>query len=1210
MSATRPLGDAFADLDTATRARIAANHDITIEKLRQLASDPTLYVTAGGLLQFRDMPPPEVSNRGSEAPAGPFPNASTFLLHSRPSATRVLYLDFDGYQLPAGTYWNEGSSYSALRFDLDGAPGFNQAEHDAIQNTWQRIAEDYAPFDIDVTTQAPPPGVLSRANHPDPKFGGTLVFTNSPYTPFCDERCGGSSFVGNVAWRDDASCELTNPPMCHSKGQPSWVFTSPTSSTKFMAEAGSHEFGHAMGLLHDGRTSPDEEYYKGHGDWAPIMGVGYDRFVTQWSTGEYAFASQRQDDFGIASGHEVDLAADDAGESLTPTNVLVPGTEQLLGPAWSDQLQADTFDFRAPCSGVFTFAAEPVGAAGSSAVEPNLSLQMSLSNWNGSQIAAEASQPVNLGFGMASMGGSLPVSLVGGNRYALRISPLAALTASTGWTNYANVGRYTISVAAPLFCQPGNNAFALAQRVTGREVSLRGSNMNATKELLEPAVAGNAGGKSVWYTYVAPSDGLLTVDTCSSSFDTLLGVFTGSAVSALTAVAQNDNQCGVQSRVTTQVAAGVTYRIAVDGKQSCVLIICTTAEGNIALKVTLQPTNDAFASAQVIRSLVGSIAGSTDGAGVEPGEPFTADSVPRRSVWYSYTPTLSSRLTFFTCEDTSFDTVLGVYTGTAPNALTQIATNDDACGLGSTVNFIASPGTTYLIKVDGFNWGAAGKSGDFRLRWDARPLNDDFADAVTIVGATGSRTDHNVGATLEPGEPDLSPINPGGQSIWYRYQASAHGTLTLDTCGSSAFGTRLGVYEGVAVGALTLVSVDGVPCGSRRSVTAQVRPGVTYAIQVDTDDVQNGITLNWSLRNHPPNDNFTSAQVISGSSGTVTGTNVNATLESGEPTTVVGDAVGASVWYSYAAPADGVLTVDNCESSFNSLIAVYTGAAVNALTSRAEGSNNGCAAGRAKAVVSVAAGTVYKIAVTGFQGATGNVTLNWVLRPRNDDFVNAHTIGGLSGTATGSNVNATSEPGEPAYPGYANSVWYRYVPPVNGLLSIDTCGSAIANGVGVYTGSAVNALSSRLLAPSGCPSSSVAVVAGTTYSIGVAGSGGATGALTLHWSLAPTTSVSVPWSTAEADRLREVAAYLGTTPEEVQSQSVAFLAFLVGLSGDPTPTPWTPTPLGSDETVVTVWPEADLPLLDTVQTKYAVNAVDAHRLGVYFISFLLSLGGN
>ena len=96
------------------------------------------------------------------------PLDQTFLLHSRPGAKRTIYLNFKGATL-TGTAWNgNGGSITALPFDLDGVPyTFSTAELQRIQYIWQRVAEDYAPFDVNVTTEAAPPDLITRSGSAD-----------------------------------------------------------------------------------------------------------------------------------------------------------------------------------------------------------------------------------------------------------------------------------------------------------------------------------------------------------------------------------------------------------------------------------------------------------------------------------------------------------------------------------------------------------------------------------------------------------------------------------------------------------------------------------------------------------------------------------------------------------------------------------------------------------------------------------------------------------------------------------------------------------------------------------------------------------------------------------------------------------------------------------------------------------------------------------
>lgn len=136
----------------------------------------------------------------------------------------------------------------------------------------------------------------------------------------------------------------------------------------------------------------------------------------------------------------------------------------------------------------------------------------------------------------------------------------------------------------------------------------------------------------------------------------------------------------------------------------------------------------------------------------------------------------------------------------------------------------------------------------------------------------------------------------------------------------------------------------------------------------------------------PANDNFAGAQVLSGAAGSASGSNVGATKETGEPNHA-GNAGGASIWYRWTAPLSGTATFDTSGSSFDTLLAIYTGSAVNALTTIASNDNDGPNL-TSKASFSAVAGTTYQVAVDGSGGKTGAVTLDWnVVQPSADPVV-------------------------------------------------------------------------------------------------------------------------------------------------------------------------------------------------------------------------------
>src|SRR5947207_12758493 len=134
---------------------------------------------------------------------------------------------------------------------------------------------------------------------------------------------------------------------------------------------------------------------------------------------------------------------------------------------------------------------------------------------------------------------------------------------------------------------PANDNFGSAIPLTGPIVTTTGSNGGANKDFRsgEPFIAGNFGGANVWWTWTATASGQTTIDTMGSDFNTLLGVYTGTAVNQLTLVADNNDYNGnTWSRVQFNAVAGTTYHISVDGLRSGPGF-GSVATGNIVLHI-------------------------------------------------------------------------------------------------------------------------------------------------------------------------------------------------------------------------------------------------------------------------------------------------------------------------------------------------------------------------------------------------------------------------------------------------------------------------------------------------------------------------------------------------------------------------------------------------------------------------------------------------
>lgn len=141
-----------------------------------------------------------------------------------------------------------------------------------------------------------------------------------------------------------------------------------------------------------------------------------------------------------------------------------------------------------------------------------------------------------------------------------------------------------------------------------------------------------------------------------------------------------------------------------------------------------------------------------------------------------------------------------------------------------------------------------------------------------------------------------------------------------------------------------------------------------------------GYTINATPR--PPNDDFGNAVIVSGNSGTISGTNVFATSQPGEPIhSPDGVPSGKSIWYRWTAPNSGLATFTTAGSRFDTLLAVYTGTSVSGLTliARNDDADNANQIYTSSVQFIAAAGTTYQIAVDGYAGSQGNTVLNWSL---------------------------------------------------------------------------------------------------------------------------------------------------------------------------------------------------------------------------------------
>jgi Ca2+-binding RTX toxin-like protein len=285
-----------------------------------------------------------------------------------------------------------------------------------------------------------------------------------------------------------------------------------------------------------------------------------------------------------------------------------------------------------------------------------------------------------------------------------------------------------LGFAATAGAAPVNDEFAAAVPIADAEGTHAGTTVGATKEPGEPDHAGNPGGHSIWYAWTAPETGTFVFYTANSAFDTLLAVYAGADVGALTEVASNDDVVGVdttRSRVAFVATKGTTYAVAVDGFGG--------KSGRSELGWRPGLANDLFAQRAAIAGAAGSVAGTNVGATMEDIEP--SPSLLGSSVWYEWTAPRTGKVKLSTFRPgfntgAEFDTVVAVYTGSSLDTLSMIASNDDdpffPCCASSFVPFDTVAGTVYSIAVGGWS----GHQGKFALSWSPLVLGTPGDDVL------------------------------------------------------------------------------------------------------------------------------------------------------------------------------------------------------------------------------------------------------------------------------------------------------------------------------------------------------------------------------------------------------------------------------------------------------------------------------------------------
>ena len=302
------------------------------------------------------------------------------------------------------------------------------------------------------------------------------------------------------------------------------------------------------------------------------------------------------------------------------------------------------------------------------------------------------------------------VSVVGGQQYLIQVE---------GWGS-GDVGPFDLSIDQALG-DDCSDAIAVSAGITSFDTT-----GYTDSGFYDGTCEGRDGAEDIWFSFIAPADGVHTVGTCGAEFDTVLRVLEGPDCATLTCLAGNDDFCALAppatqnwaSQVDATLVAGQQYLIQVEGWGSGDV-------GAFDLSIEAPPSGDDCGTALTLPAFTGL---NFDTSILTASGVGTCTSTP--GVWYVYTQESPFGTVISTC-GSSFDTKLSAYTGDC-SSLVEVTCNDDACSLQSQITLDGEVGDVFYIQVGGF--GTATGAGQILAEPVAPP---DYCLGTPTLGGNG-----------------------------------------------------------------------------------------------------------------------------------------------------------------------------------------------------------------------------------------------------------------------------------------------------------------------------------------------------------------------------------------------------------------------------------------------------------------------------------------
>jgi PKD repeat protein len=702
---------------------------------------------------------------------------SEYSLSSRPTATAVAYLDFDG-EIVTDAAWNNGNAINASSSGLSA---------DQITEVWRRVSEDYRPFNVDVTTSR------SRYDNAPARSRIRCIITqnNGWYG-----SAGGVAYIGS--WSASGSGGMSSTVPC-------WVFSNLLSlNSRYVAEAVSHEIGHTLGLSHDGLNDGSgnylQSYYAGHGSgatsWAPIMGSGYYSSVVQWSNGNYStngnVGNNTENDLAIISdsSNHAGYMSDDTGGTLATARALAFSGGSTVSTVGLIERSGEVDYYSFITSGGSVTLALVTEFSSLTGV-PNLDARATLYDAAGNTVVS--SNPTG------SLFPSISTTLSSGTYYVAIAGVGEGSVPGTGYTNYGSLGRYEItgtvasSAAEPPAITSGNSGNATRgssfshQIVASNSPSSYGASglpsglsLNTSSGLISGTVSTSVSAGSYSVSLSATNSGgtgtqtfTLNVSDPLPSAPVITSVSTGNAVAG----SSFSHQVVASNSPTSYSASGLPSGLSMNASNGLISGTVSSAASAGVYSVSLTATNAGGSGAQTFALTL---------TVPLPAAPVISSASSGSAVIgsaFSHQVVASSAPTSYAAS--------GLPSGVSINSSSGL--------ISGTVSFSASAGV-HSVTIVATNAGGSGTQTFSLTLTSPLPSAPVITSAATASGVTSSSFSYQMSASNSPtsygasGLPSGLSINTGSGLISGTISSSASVgvyvvTLTATNAGGS--GTKL-----------------------------------------------------------------------------------------------------------------------------------------------------------------------------------------------------------------------------------------------------------------------------------------------------------------------------------------------------------------------------------------------------------------------------------